>query len=136
MKFPMIVYKNEESDYCGLLPDFPGIFMAGTTLDELMQAAQDAVETWMDGEDRNAFPKPSPIDQVASSSYAKGRAILLTDIDTNFLGDDNVNVSFSIPRHVLELIDEAAIKGGLNRTDFLVETALSAAKRQAVNSGI
>ena len=29
MQHPMIVYKSDDSDYCGLLPDFPGLFLAG-----------------------------------------------------------------------------------------------------------
>ena len=87
MRFPMIVYKSEGSGYGGLLPDFPGCFPMGENLDVLAADAQGAVETWMDGEDPAIFPVPSSLEVVQASPDARGRALVLADINTAFLAD-------------------------------------------------
>ena len=57
MKYPMIVYQSEDSDYCGLLPDFPGMFLAEKSLDELAASVQDACGNmgWKE-KNREEFP--------------------------------------------------------------------------------
>ena len=72
MRFPMIVYKSENSAYCGLLPDFPGCYPMGETIDALMTDAQDAVETWMEGEDPAIFPIPTSLEMVRSALSGQG----------------------------------------------------------------
>lgn len=81
MKYPMIVYKSDDSDYCGLLPDFPGLFLAEKSLDELRGSVQSAVETWMEGEAPEAFPAPCSLEQAAAHEDARGRALLMVEIE-------------------------------------------------------
>lgn len=76
MKFPMIVYKSGQSDYCSLLPDFPVIFMAEKSMEDLAAAVQDAVETWMDGEKAEVFPLPGALASVARLMATRGAAFL------------------------------------------------------------
>jgi predicted RNase H-like HicB family nuclease len=85
MRFPMIVYKSEGSGYGGLLPDFPGCYPMGETLDELMADVQGAVETWMEGEDPEIFPLPGSLEDIQKSPDASGRTLVLADVDTAFL---------------------------------------------------
>lgn len=125
MKFPMIVYKEEGSDYCGLLPDFPGMFLAEKTLDDLAASVQDAVEAWMEGEDPEAFPAPSSLEQAAAREDAQGRALVMAEVDPAFMDGRVERISITVPRYALAMIDRAARKAGKPRSTYLVERALA-----------
>jgi predicted RNase H-like HicB family nuclease len=84
MRFPMIVYKSEDSGYGGFLPDFPGCYPMGETLDALVADVQAAVETWMEGEAPAISPVPSALETIQASPDAQGRAFIFVDINTVF----------------------------------------------------
>lgn len=127
MKYPMIVYKEPDSDYCGLLPDFTGMFLAEKTLEELVSSVQDAVETWMDGQNPENLPAPTGMQQALASEDAQGRALVMVDVDPSFLDASVTRINISVPRYALALIDRAAQAAGKKRSAYLVERALAAA---------
>jgi len=120
----MIVYKSEDSGYGGLLPDFPGCFPMGETLDALLADVQDAVETWMEGEDPAIFPTPTSLDVVQTSPDAKNRALVLVDVNTAFLEQVTERVNITIPRYALAAIDKMAKSQGLSRSAYMVRSSL------------
>lgn len=124
MLFPMIVYKSENSDYAGLLPDFPGCYPSASTLDDLLTSVQDAVETWMDGEDPSIFPQPTSLDTAYKLEEAQGRVLVLVDVSTAFLDQATQRINITVPRYALGIIDKAAKMQGLPRSTFLVRAAL------------
>ena len=126
MRFPMIVYKSEGSGYGGLLPDFPGCFPMGDTLDALTADVQGAVEVWMDGEDPAIFPVPSSLEVVQASKDAVGRALVLVDVNTAFLESVSERVNITVPRYALAAIDKQAKAQGLSRSAYMVRSALTA----------
>ncbi len=125
MHFPMIIYKSSNSAYGGLLPDFPGCYPMGDTLDMLLAAVQDAVETWMEGEDPALFPLPSLLESVQSSPEAQGRVLLLVDVDTAFLEKVTERVNITVPRYALAAIDKMAKIRGLSRSAYMVRSSLT-----------
>lgn len=125
MRFPLIVYKDESSDYGAFFPDFPGCFTMAPTLDELLENAQDAVETWMLDEPPEKFPIPSKPEAVLASPDAQGRAVFFVDIDTSFLNNATQRVNITLPRYALSRIDREAKALGLSRSAFLLKAAQS-----------
>jgi predicted RNase H-like HicB family nuclease len=125
MRFPMIVYKSEGSGYGGLLPDFPGCYPMGESLDALMADVQDAVETWMGGEDPAIFPVASSLELVQASPDARGRILVLVDINTDFLESVAERVNITVPRYALAAIDKLAKAQGLSRSAYMVRSALA-----------
>lgn len=125
MRFPMIVYKSESSSYGGLLPDFPGCYPMGETLDALLTDVQGAVETWMEGEDQAIFPVPSPLEVVQASEDAKGRVLVLVDVDTSFLDNAAERINITVPRYALSAIDKLAKAQGVSRSAYMVKAALT-----------
>ena len=123
MYFPIIVYKDNASDYGALFPDFPGCFSMAATLDELLANSQDAIETWMLGESADKFPKPSSPETVLASPDAQGRAVFFVDIDTAFLDHSAQSVRITLPRYALDHIDKEANVLGLSRSAFLLKAA-------------
>lgn len=125
MKFPMIVYKSEGSDYGGLLPDFPGVYPMADTLDALMADVQGAIGAAWEGEDPATFPAPSPLEEVQASQDAQGRVLVLVDVDTAFLEDVTERVNITAPRHAIHAIDRLAKARGMSRSAYMVEASLS-----------
>lgn len=123
MRFPLIVYKDDGSDYGAIFPDFPGCYSMAASVGELLENAQDAVETWMLGESPDAFPAPSTLESVLASEEAQGRAVFFVDIDTAFLDSVTQRVNITIPRHALNRIDRAAKARGLSRSAYLLKAA-------------
>jgi predicted RNase H-like HicB family nuclease len=121
----MIVYKSEGSEYGGLLPDFPGCYPMGDTLDALIADVQDAIETWMEGEDPAIFPIPTSLEVVQTSSDAQNRVLVLVDVSTAFLEQVTERINITIPRYALAAIDKLAKNHGLSRSAYMVRSALS-----------
>lgn len=125
MYFPIIVYKSEGSGYGGLLPDFPGCYPMGGTLDALLADVQDAVETWMEGEDPAIFPVPSTLEAIQASPDAQGRSLAVVEVNTAFLENVTERVNITVPRYALAAIDKRAKAHGLSRSAYMVRSALS-----------
>lgn len=124
MRFPLIVVKEADSSYGGILPDFPGCYPMGSTLDELLDNVQDAIETWMLGEDPEVFPQPSLLEDVQQLQEAQGHVLLLVDIGIDFLDSTPQRINITVPRYALGLIDKAAKARGATRSAYLVQSAL------------
>jgi predicted RNase H-like HicB family nuclease len=122
MLFPVVIHKDPDSSYGVTIPDLPGCFTAGDTLDQAMRNLQEAVELHLEGEER--VPAPSTIDRWARDpDYADG-IFALVDVDLDFLADETLRVNISVKRSTLARIDRAAKAAGEDRSEFLVRAAL------------
>ncbi len=48
MIIPIVIHKDADSDYGATVPDLPGCFSAGETLDETLAMAKEAIELHME----------------------------------------------------------------------------------------
>ena len=66
MYFPIAIHKDPDSDYGVTVPDLPGCFSAGSTIDEAMLMAREAIELYIDTlvEDGRDIPTPSEIETL------------------------------------------------------------------------
>ena len=123
MRYPVIVHKDEASDYGVTVPDFPGVFSGGETLDEALANVQDAIETYYEGEEVESLPDPSPLERVIASEGAKEGAVVLVDVNFDFLEKKTVPVNITVPLYMKNRIDKAAKARGLTRSAYLVKAA-------------
>lgn len=49
MLYPVVVHKDQDSDYGVTVPDLPGCFSAGETLDAALENAKEAIECHLEG---------------------------------------------------------------------------------------
>jgi len=49
MKYFIVIHKDNGSDYSVAIPDLPGCFSAGETIEEAITMAQDAAECHIEG---------------------------------------------------------------------------------------
>lgn len=128
MRYPVIIHKDEGSEYGLIVPDFPGVFSGGATLDEALSNVQDAIETLLDGEEVESVPEASSLESVLAMEEAAGGAVALAEVNFDFLERKSVPVNITMPLYVRNRIDKAAKALGLTRSAFLVQSALDRAR--------
>lgn len=130
MRYPVVIHKDKNSDYGVTVPDLPGCFSAGETLDEALEMAHEAVECHIEGLllDGEALPAVHPIEHhQRNPEYADG-VWALVELDLSKLEDTTERVNITISRRVLTLIDEAAKRAGESRSGFLARAGIEAAQ--------
>ncbi len=132
MLFPVVVHKDRRSAFGVTIPDLPGCFTAGDTLDRALRNVQEAVETYLHGE--TEVPAPSPLDRWVGDPDHAGALFALVDVDLGFMADETVRVNISAKRSALALIDRVAKAAGEDRSQFLIRAALERASRSAAQA--
>ena len=120
--------KGEDTAYGVVVPDIPGCFSAGDTLDEAIVNAEEAIVLQLeDMIERNLeLPDPSPPEKLAKKY--RGWMFVGLDVDPQQLSTKAKRINVTIPEGVLYMIDRAAEKSHTNRSAFLTEAALTKIK--------
>jgi len=126
MRYPIVIHKDAESDYGVIVPDLPGCFSAGDSIDDAITEAKEAIECHVEGliADGDAVPEPQSIEaHQANPEYAGGVWAVVT-VDLSHLNDKPKRVNITIPERLLALIDARAAQSGETRSGFLVRGAM------------
>ena len=122
-----IEYGDENTAFGVVVPDVPGCFSAGDTLDEALENAAEAIEAHLEllAEDGEVAPEPNSVQVWADNPEYKGYMWGVVQIDeTPFLGrSEKINVT--LPTLVMRKIDEytQTHKQYKNRSQFLAVAA-------------
>ena len=113
--------------YGVVVPDLPGCFSAGDTLNEAMDNAREAVELWLEVaiDDGMASPEPSPLDVHQRKREFKGWTWGLVTVDIASLSDKAERINITLPSRVLRRIDQAAKEAGESRSGYIARRALA-----------
>ena len=79
--YPVVIHKDPASDFGVTVPDLPGCFSAGTTIEEALVMAKEAIELHIEGlvAEGAAVPEPSPIERIrADADYRDGTWAVVT----------------------------------------------------------
>ena len=83
MNYPVVIHKDKDSDYGVTVPDLPGCFSAGGTMEEALENAHEAILCHAEGlmMDGEPVPAPTSIDNHKDNELYKGGvwAFLATD---------------------------------------------------------
>jgi len=126
MRYPVVIHKDPESDYGVSVPDLPGCFSAGATLDEALQEAVEAIETHLEGMllDGESIPSPKSIDDHQNNpDYAEGIWALVT-VDITKLSGKTRRINITLPERVLNVMDKYAADHGGTRSGLIAEAAI------------
>lgn len=127
MRYVAFIHKDPDSDYGVSFPDFPGCISAGSTVDEAVANAVEALAGHVDviAADGEEIPAPRHFDDIlADPEFAEereGATYVYVPLIRNRGASLRVNVSIDIG--LLEAIDEMAKKRGLTRSAFLASAA-------------
>ncbi|EHJ48829.1 Uncharacterized protein family UPF0150 [Solidesulfovibrio carbinoliphilus subsp. oakridgensis] len=120
-RYPAILHTDDGIGYGVTIPDLPGCFTTGETLDEALASVQEAVEACLF--DADEAPQASPATKVLGTAEAEGGVLAFVEVDLSFLDGEPIRVNISVPRNRLERIDAAAKEMGMTRSGFLVQAA-------------
>uniref|UniRef100_I2PX35 HicB-like antitoxin of toxin-antitoxin system domain-containing protein n=1 Tax=Desulfovibrio sp. U5L TaxID=596152 RepID=I2PX35_9BACT len=120
-RYPAILHTDDGIGYGVTIPDLPGCFTTGDTLDEALASVQEAVEACLF--DAEEAPQARPATEVLGTAEAEGGVLAFVEVDLSFLDREPIRVNISVPRNRLERIDAAAKEMGMTRSGFLVQAA-------------
>ena len=119
--YPVILHTDDGVGYGVTVPDLPGCFTSGETLEEALSNVQEAVEAFLF--DADTAPEPSAPGATLAMAEAEGGVLAYVELDFSFLDREPVRVNISVPKYRLERIDAAAKRLGMTRSGFLVKAA-------------
>ncbi len=110
------------------VPDLPGCFSAGDTLDEAITNAREAIELWLETaiDDGLPVPEPKPLSRHQANPEFAGWIWAVISVDLASLSDKVERVNITLPARVLRRIDQAARQAGETRSAYLARRALAA----------
>ena len=109
-----------------IVPDLPGCFSAGDTLEEAMEQAEHAITGWIEAAIDNGqnIPAPSHIEALrAAHPEFDGWLWALVKVDPAMLDNTLERVNISLPRRVLHRLDARALNAGETRSGFIARMA-------------
>ena len=128
MRYPVVIHKDEQSDFGVSIPDIPGCYSAGSTYDEALANAIEAIECHLEGllMDNESLPVGTTIDRWINDEEFQGGVWAFIDIDLSQISGKAKRINITMPERVLSLIDLYAKNHSIkNRSSFLADAALS-----------
>jgi len=125
MNFPIVIHKDRGSDYGVTVPDLPGCFTAGSSLDEALAMAQEAIELHLEGliEHGEPVPRPGTMDDYRDNPDYKGGVWAIVSVSPSRLRVKAKRINVSIPQRVLDAVDRFAKAENETRSGLLVKAA-------------
>lgn len=127
MQYPIFIHKDADSAYGVIIPDLPGCYSAGDTIEEALHNAHEAIECHIEGLllDNDPIPLKKPIEEHLENPDLKNGVLAIIEIDISKLSGKTTRINVSLPERFLKQIDEYTQSHGGNRSGFLVDAAMS-----------
>lgn len=129
MRYPIAIEPGTDTTAFGVVvPDLPGCFSAGDTLDEALTNAEEAAAAWIDAtlDAGQPTPKPSSLDAIRSNPAYSGWTFGVITVDPALLDDTAERVNITLPRRVLKRLDAIAKAAGDTRSGTIAQLTLHA----------
>lgn len=127
MRYPVLIEEGSETAAFGVVvPDLPGCFSAGDTLDEAMEAAAEAAAAWIDAalDAGVAIPAPSPLAELRGLPDYQGWSVGVVDLDPALFDDSIERVNITLPKRVLRRLDHLAAARRQSRGAFIADLTM------------
>lgn len=127
MKYPVVIHKDNDSDYGVTIPDLPGCFTAGDTFEDAADMAVEAAELHLEAylEEGVDIPVPMDVGEHMKDEQYKNGVWAFIDIDISKLSGKSKRVNITLPERILASIDEYVATTGGNRSAMLANAAVS-----------
>ncbi len=131
MKYPVVLHTDDGTRFGVTVPDLPGCFSAGDTLDEALAHVSEAIALHLEGltEDGAELPQASNVAAHAANPDYAGGIWALVDIDMSRYDGRCEKINITLPRRLLAKVDEYARAHGLTRSGFLAQAATQAMRK-------
>ena len=127
MRYPIAIEPGDDTHAFGVVvPDLPGCFSAGDSLDEAVTGAEEAAAAWIDAtlDAGGVIPTPSGLDALRRRAEFAGWAFGVITLDPGLLDDTTERVNITLPRRVLKRLDALARSAGESRSGYIAQLTL------------
>lgn len=128
MRYPVVIHKDSGSDYGVTVPDLPGCFSAGETVDEALSMAKDAIETHVEGLllEGDSLPETLALeDHLGNPDLADAAYWALVEVDLTKLSGKTRRINVTVPDLLLRQIDAYVQSHNVSRSALMVQGALA-----------
>ena len=129
MRFIIAIEPGDEIHAFGVVvPDLPGCFSAGDTLDEAFENAKEAIDLWCETviEDGGMIPLGNSLAFHQANSEFAGWVWSVVDVPVErYLGPAE-KINITLPRLLLSRIDDYAKAHSISRSGFLAQAVQQA----------
>ena len=134
MKYAVYAERDPGSDWGVAVPDLPGCFSAGASIEEAFDNAREAILTHVEGllMDDEVVPTPTSIEELRKFSPKASYTWGIVDVDLSGLSKAVKRVNITLPENILGKIDAYAEREGETRSGFLAEAALEYIARRSL----
>ena len=126
MNYPVLIHKEKKTDYGVTVPDLPGCFSSGKTMEEALENVKEAILCHVEGliNDDEVVPKPTSIEYHAKNADYKEGTWALVSVDLSELSGKVKRVNITVPEKFLRQIDKYAREKGETRSGLFVSAVL------------
>lgn len=126
MNYPVVIHKDKDSDYGVTVPDLPGCFSAGSTMEEALDNANEAILCHAEGLmlDNEPVPSPTSIENHKTNEEYKDGVWALVTADFSSISGKAKRVNITIPERLLNQVDNFARKKGETRSGLFLSAAM------------
>lgn len=128
MRYPVAIEPGDADHAFGVMvPDLPGCFSAGDTLDEALDNVKEAIDLWLETviDDGGVVPEARPIAEHQTNPDFAGWIWAVVGVDLAALSDKAERINITLPARVLRRIDKAAQAAGETRSGFIARRMLA-----------
>ena len=132
MRYPIAIEPGDETQAFGVVvPDLPGCFSAGDSIDEAFENAREAIALFCEvlAEDGKEIPVPRPLAEHQANLAYKGWVWAVVDAPVERYFGPAAKINITVPGRILERIDLFAKEHNETRSGFLVRAATEAMRR-------
>lgn len=128
MKFVLVLHTDDGTSYVVTVPDLPGCFSHGDSLDEAIESAKEAIDFHLEGmaEMGLEIPKPLPLIEHRTNADFADAVWFVVDVDIRRFEGKSEKINITLPKRLLVQIDTCAKVRGKTRNGFLADAARGA----------
>ena len=122
LRYPIILHTDDHRDFGVTVPDLPGCFSAGNSVNQAIDNAREAILLHCEvlAGDGEAVPLPSEFVDMADFYPEEGTALLAyVDVDLEPVLGPAKRINITIRPAILRVIDIRARARGMSRSEYL-----------------
>lgn len=126
MNYPVVIHKDTDSDYGVTVPDLPGCFSSGPTMDDALANAVDAIVTHVEGLllDGEPVPGPGKIETHRENPDYSDGIWAVVAVDLSRVSGSARRINVTIPERILSRVDGYAKETGDSRSGLMAAALL------------
>jgi predicted RNase H-like HicB family nuclease len=126
MNYPVVIHKDIDSDYGVTVPDLPGCFSAGSTMDDALANAVEAIATHVEGLllDGESIPGPNEIETHQGNPDYNDGIWAVVSVDLSRVSGSARRINVTIPERILSRVDDYVKETGDSRSSLMAAALL------------